>query len=94
MFDDTKDRKATNVKLTNVKSPMHNRQIIPAHHTVHNEHVTNGIFMSSAFKLLYFPSNLDATNFFTNVKNPETSTMKQITNVNNNKFSSVFIGIL
>ena len=50
--------------------------------------------MSSAFKLLYFPSNLDATNFFTNVKNPETSTMKQITNVNNNKFSSVFIDIL
>lgn len=47
--------------------------------------------MSSYFKFLYLPSNLDATNFFTNVKKPEQSIIKQTIIEIKNKLSNVFI---
>ena len=44
-------------------------------------------------KFLYLPSSFDATNFLTNVKNPEQSTMKQTIIANKNKFNNVIIYI-
>lgn len=91
MLLEINDKNATNAIYGIVNLPTNNKYISPDHHTLHNEQVINGIFMSSGVMFLYFPSSLDATNFLTNVKNPDTSTTKQIVIANKIKSINIFI---
>lgn len=91
MLLEINDKNATNAIYIIVNFPTNIKYISPAHQTPHNEQVIKGIFMSSDVMFLYFPSSLDATNFLTNVKNPDTSTTKQIVIVSKIKLIIVII---